>query len=64
MTVALDGFDVKLLAALQQNAALTNAELGEAIGLSASQVSAVARSWKKTEPSDAIAQRSIRRLLA
>jgi DNA-binding Lrp family transcriptional regulator len=39
MSVALDGFDVKLLAALQENAALTNAELGEVIGLSASQVS-------------------------
>ncbi|MEP3430032.1 MAG: Lrp/AsnC family transcriptional regulator [Roseibium sp.] len=39
MTIALDGFDVKLLASLQENAALTNAELGEAIGLSASQVS-------------------------
>jgi DNA-binding Lrp family transcriptional regulator len=39
MSVALDGFDVKLLAALQGNAALTNAELGEVIGLSASQVS-------------------------
>jgi len=39
MSVALDGFDVKLLAALQANAALTNADLGEVIGLSASQVS-------------------------
>lgn len=39
MTIALDGFDVKLLAALQNNAALTNAELGDVIGLSASQVS-------------------------
>jgi len=39
MSVALDGFDVKLLAALQENAALTNAELGEVISLSASQVS-------------------------
>ncbi|MEP3045203.1 MAG: Lrp/AsnC family transcriptional regulator [Roseibium sp.] len=39
MKIALDGFDVKLLAALQENAALTNAELGDAIGLSASQVS-------------------------
>ena len=39
MSVALDGFDVKLLAALQDNAALTNAELGTIINLSASQVS-------------------------
>ncbi|MBN9673065.1 Lrp/AsnC family transcriptional regulator [Roseibium aggregatum] len=39
MSVALDGFDVKLLAILQENAALTNAELGGKIGLSASQVS-------------------------
>jgi len=39
MNVALDGFDVKLLAILQGNAALTNSELGEEIGLSASQVS-------------------------
>lgn len=39
MSVALDGFDVKLLAILQENAALTNAELGEKIGLSSSQVS-------------------------
>jgi DNA-binding Lrp family transcriptional regulator len=39
MSIALDGYDVKLLAALQENAALTNAELGEVISLSASQVS-------------------------
>ncbi|MCV0425992.1 MAG: Lrp/AsnC family transcriptional regulator [Roseibium sp.] len=39
MSIALDSFDVKLLAALQENAALTNAELGEVISLSASQVS-------------------------
>jgi len=39
MSVALDGFDVKLLAALQDSAALTNAELGAIINLSASQVS-------------------------
>ncbi len=39
METALDGFDVKLLAVLQENAALTNAELGARIGLSASQVS-------------------------
>ncbi|WP_298964271.1 Lrp/AsnC family transcriptional regulator [uncultured Roseibium sp.] len=39
MTVALDGYDVKLLAALQENAALTNSELGDVINLSASQVS-------------------------
>ncbi|WP_434054501.1 MAG: Lrp/AsnC family transcriptional regulator [Roseibium sp.] len=39
MISALDGFDLKLLTALQDNAALTNAELGEVIGLSASQVS-------------------------
>jgi len=39
MSVALDGFDLKLLAVLQQNAALTNHEIGDRIGLSASQVS-------------------------
>ena len=39
MSVALDGYDMKLLAALQENAALTNAELGAVISLSASQVS-------------------------
>ncbi|MEM8703362.1 MAG: Lrp/AsnC family transcriptional regulator [Pseudomonadota bacterium] len=39
MTGAWDGFDLRLLSALQANAALTNAELGGLIGLSASQVS-------------------------
>ncbi|PVB60055.1 Lrp/AsnC family transcriptional regulator [Labrenzia sp. 011] len=39
MKIALDAYDVKLLATLQENAALTNAELGEVIRLSASQVS-------------------------
>ncbi len=39
MSVALDGFDVRLLAVLQENAALTNAEVGDRIGLSASQIS-------------------------
>lgn len=39
MSDALDGFDVKILAVLQENSALTNAEIGETIGLSASQVS-------------------------
>lgn len=39
MTGAWDGFDLKLLTALQANAALTNADLGDQIGLSASQVS-------------------------
>ncbi|MEL7524813.1 MAG: Lrp/AsnC family transcriptional regulator [Pseudomonadota bacterium] len=39
MTGAWDGFDLKLLTALQENAALTNADLGDLIGLSASQVS-------------------------
>jgi DNA-binding Lrp family transcriptional regulator len=39
MTVALDAFDVRLLAALQENSAATNAEIGDTIGLSASQVS-------------------------
>ncbi|WP_306145901.1 Lrp/AsnC family transcriptional regulator [Roseibium sp. MMSF_3412] len=39
MVDAWDGFDLKLLTALQENAALTNAELGKVIGLSASQVS-------------------------
>lgn len=38
MTV-LDGFDLRLLAALQQNGRLTNQELGEKVGLSASQCS-------------------------
>lgn len=35
----LDGFDLKLLDALQQDGRLTNAELGERVHLSASQVS-------------------------
>ena len=35
----LDGFDLKLLAALQEDGRLTNAELGERIGLSPSQCS-------------------------
>jgi DNA-binding Lrp family transcriptional regulator len=39
MSVALDGFDLKLLAVLQENAALTNHEIGHRISLSASQVS-------------------------
>ncbi|XYK78942.1 MAG: Lrp/AsnC family transcriptional regulator [Labrenzia sp.] len=39
MQIALDSFDVKLLAAIQENSAATNAEIGETIGLSASQVS-------------------------
>ncbi|MEP4766555.1 MAG: Lrp/AsnC family transcriptional regulator [Roseibium sp.] len=51
MAIALDGFDVKLLASLQENAALTNAELGDAIGLSASQVS---RRRQKLEDSGVI----------
>lgn len=51
MTYALDGFDMKLLAALQQNAALTNSELGNVIGLSASQVS---RRRQKLEESGTI----------
>jgi len=36
---ALDGFDLKLLGELQQDGRLTNAELGERVHLSASQVS-------------------------
>lgn len=51
MTIALDSFDVRLLASLQENAALTNAELGDAIGLSASQVS---RRRQKLEDSGVI----------
>ena len=39
MIAALDGFDIKLLALLQRDAALTNQQVGERIGLSASQVS-------------------------
>ena len=35
----MDGFDVKLLAALQDDGRLTNNELGEKVGLSASQCS-------------------------
>ncbi|MCI0468000.1 MAG: Lrp/AsnC family transcriptional regulator [Beijerinckiaceae bacterium] len=37
--IALDEFDLKLLAALEADGRLTNAELGEKIGLSASQCS-------------------------
>lgn len=51
MNDALDGYDVKLLAALQENAALTNAELGEVINLSPSQVS---RRRQKLEESGVI----------
>ncbi len=36
---ALDGFDRRLLALLQEDASRTNAELGDAVGLSASQIS-------------------------
>ena len=36
---ALDGFDIRLLAALQDDGRLTNQEAGERIGLSASQCS-------------------------
>jgi len=39
MAVALDGFDLKILGILQDNAALTNQEISERIGLSASQIS-------------------------
>lgn len=38
-SVTLDGFDWRLVAALQDDASLTNAALAERIGLSASQVS-------------------------
>ncbi len=38
-SIKLDGFDWKLLDALQQDASLTNGALAERIGLSASQVS-------------------------
>jgi DNA-binding Lrp family transcriptional regulator len=38
-SLTLDGFDWKLVAALQDDASLTNAALAERIGLSASQVS-------------------------
>ena len=37
--IALDGFDMKILGVLQENAALTNQEVSERIGLSASQIS-------------------------
>lgn len=37
--VALDGFDMKILGVLQENAALTNQEIADRIGLSASQIS-------------------------
>ncbi|MBD8891492.1 Lrp/AsnC family transcriptional regulator [Roseibium litorale] len=39
MNSALDGFDIKILRLLQGNASLTNQQLGEDVGLSASQVS-------------------------
>lgn len=38
-SVELDGFDLRLLVALQEEARLTNQQLGERIGLSASQCS-------------------------
>lgn len=37
--IALDGFDMKLLAALQEDASATNAELADKVGLSQSQIS-------------------------
>jgi DNA-binding Lrp family transcriptional regulator len=37
--VAIDSFDVKLLRALQDNAAATNSDLANLVGLSASQIS-------------------------
>lgn len=39
MIAALDGFDLKILGVLQDNAALTNQEMADRIGLSASQIS-------------------------
>jgi DNA-binding Lrp family transcriptional regulator len=39
MMIEIDGFDTKILASLQDDAAVTNQQLGERIGLSASQVS-------------------------
>lgn len=39
MNSAFDGFDMRLLDLLQRDAALTNQQLGEGVGLSASQVS-------------------------
>ncbi|SHM87960.1 Lrp/AsnC family transcriptional regulator [Roseibium suaedae] len=39
MNSSLDGFDIKILRLLQDNASLTNQELGDNVGLSASQVS-------------------------
>lgn len=39
MDLAFDSFDMRLLGVLQENAALTNQDIGERIGLSASQVS-------------------------
>ncbi|GGB40845.1 AsnC family transcriptional regulator [Roseibium aquae] len=39
MKIALDSFDYKILGILQDNAALTNQEISERIGLSASQIS-------------------------
>lgn len=38
-TVTLDGFDLKILAALQRDGRLTNQELADEVGLSASQCS-------------------------
>ncbi|WP_068312939.1 Lrp/AsnC family transcriptional regulator [Polycladidibacter hongkongensis] len=38
-TIELDGFDYKILAALQSDAAMTNQQIGEQVCLSASQVS-------------------------
>ena len=35
----VDGFDHKILAALQRDASVTNADIGASVGLSASQVS-------------------------
>ena len=38
-SIAVDGFDLRLMAALEGDGRLTNQELGERIGLSASQCS-------------------------
>ena len=51
MTISLDGFDIKILQALERDGALTNAQLSDLVNLSASQCS---RRRLKLEQDDVI----------
>ncbi|MFC7610663.1 Lrp/AsnC family transcriptional regulator [Teichococcus aestuarii] len=43
----LDGFDLKLLMALQEDGRLTNQQLGERVGLSPRNARGAARRWRR-----------------